>query len=135
MNVKSEKGYTGIDIAISIVVLFIFVSLIAMLAYHLNSSAKEIELKSQATEIAVKEIEELKNKNFEEIKQLEKAQKQDAEKIRETGFYKKVKIEDYNESNPNKEKDRVKKVIVTIQYKFKNEPQEIKLSAIVSKEN
>ena len=53
---KSEKGYIGVDIAISIVVLFIFVSLIASLSYRVNSSSQEIELKSKASELAVSEI-------------------------------------------------------------------------------
>ena len=58
---KSEKGYTGVDIVISVIVLFIFVSIIATLSYSFNSSAKEIELKSKATEIAITQIETMKN--------------------------------------------------------------------------
>jgi len=36
-KIRSQKGYTGIDIAISVIVIFIFVSLIAMLIYNFNS--------------------------------------------------------------------------------------------------
>lgn len=132
MNVKSEKGYTGIDIAISIVVLFIFVSLIAMLAYHLNSSAKEIELKAQATEIAVEEIERLKNVSFQNI---DFEASETAELSEQKGFYETVNVEDYYQIDSSKEENTVKKVTVKIQYNYKNELQQIELSAIVSKES
>ena len=65
MKWKSEKGYTGIDIAVAVVVLFLFVSVIAFLSYGMNSKTKEIELQSEATHLAVEEIETLKNSNFE----------------------------------------------------------------------
>lgn len=71
MNWKSEKGYTGIDIATSVVVLFIFISLIASLSYRFNRSAKEIELKAQAIDIAVSEMENKKNTlDFDKIKNI-----------------------------------------------------------------
>ena len=65
MKFYSEKGYTGVDIAISVIVIFIFVSLISFLIYRFNSSAKEVELKSEATSIAVEEIEKVKQDGFE----------------------------------------------------------------------
>ena len=34
MKLKSEKGFTGVDVAIAVVVLFIFVSLIAIMSYR-----------------------------------------------------------------------------------------------------
>ena len=48
-----------------ILVIFIFVSLISFLIYRFNSSAKEVELKSEATSIAVEEIEKVKQDGFE----------------------------------------------------------------------
>lgn len=138
MNFKSEKGYTGVDIAISVVVLFIFVSLIAMLSYHLNSSAQQIERKAEAIEIAVMEIEKLKNKSFQEIQGLETrlGKEPKSEEITEKrGFYKTVSIEDYQGIDTTKEPDLVKKVTVTIQYRGKQGKEELKLSTIVSKES
>ena len=70
MKIKSEKGYTGIDIAISVVVLFIFVSLIAVLSYNFNSRTREIELASEATYLAIDEIENIKNAGFEAIQDI-----------------------------------------------------------------
>lgn len=142
MKWKNEKAYAGIDIAISVVVLFIFVSLIAFLSYGFNSSAKEIELKSEATAIAVEEIENLKSTlTFEQIKdkRLEDEQNNQTEEIvkngKGTGFYKTVIVEDYADSHENKVPGLVKKVTVKIQYRFKAEEQTIELSTIFSKEN
>ena len=64
MKMKSEKGFTGIDIAISVTVLFIFVSIIAVLTYNINSSSKEVELKEEAINLAIDEIEKIKRKTF-----------------------------------------------------------------------
>ncbi len=138
MSFKREDGYTGVDIAISIVVLFIFVSLIAMLSYHLNSSAQQIERKAEAVEIAVMEVEKLKNKTFQEIQLLETTQEQNPkpeEIVGKKGFYKTVTMEDYHKINSTKDSDLVKKITVTIQYRGKQGTEEVKLSTIVSKES
>ncbi len=69
MKIRKENGFTGIDIAISVVVIFIFVSLIAFLIYSFNSSSKEVEYKSEAITIAVQEIETIKNEiDFDSIR-------------------------------------------------------------------
>lgn len=145
---RSEKGYTGVDIAISIVVLFLFVSIIATLSYSYTSSSKEIELKSKATEIAIEQIENMKNINFADIenrsitngnsqyfptdttKQVEEIKGEENK-----GFYRRVTIEDYADSKPEKRAGLVKKITVQIQYMFKGKEQTVELSTIVSKES
>ena len=135
MNIKNQKGYTGIDIAISVVVLFIFVSIIAMLSYSINSSAKEIDLKSEATAIAVEEIEKLKNKTFDEISQMQEIPQEEMTDIGKEGFYKTITIKDYNEIVEGKVPGLVKQATVTISYQFKAEEKKVELSTIFSKEN
>lgn len=140
MNLKSERGYTGIDIAIGIVVLFIFVSLIASLSYTFNSSARDMELRAEATSIAVEEMENLKNSlNFEAIANRSIANGNSEYGITEeeikTGFFRTIIIEDYADISANKRAGLVKKVTVSIQYKFKGKQEVIKLSTIFSKEN
>lgn len=135
MKFRSEKGYTGIDIATSIVVLFIFVSLIAFLSYRFNSSANEIKLKAEATEIAMQEIEVLKNNlRFETIKDIMNDEEYMKSEIRK-GFFEKVKIQDYADINSNKEPKVVKKVTVQIQYMSKGKEETVELSTIVAKES
>lgn len=144
---KSEKGYTGIDIAISVVVLFIFVSVIATLSYSFNSSSKEVELKAEATAIAVEEIEKLKNElDFNDIANMSKTNgnsqyfptdtSKDTEEIEgKQGFYKKIIVQDYNDIDKTKIPGLAKKVTVTIQYMFKGETQTVELSTIIAKES
>ncbi len=139
MNWKSEKGYTGIDIATSVVVLFIFISLIASLSYRFNRSAKEIELKAQAIDIAVSEMENKKNTlDFDKIKNIgnnsEEEYQNDGKTI-DSKFLKKVLVQDYASMVSGKNSGLVKKVTVEISYYFGKERQQIRLSTIVSKES
>ncbi len=139
---KSEKGFTGVDIAISVVVLFIFVSLIISLIYGINSSSKEVELKSEATALAVEEIENIKTKKIEtleseldnqEIKYGASEQEAETQQIKD-GFYRRIIIQDYNDLDKSKVPDVVKKVTVQILYRFKAQEQKVELSTVLSKE-
>lgn len=143
-NWKEEKGYTGVDIAISVVVLFLFVSIIAILSYNINSVSREIELKSEASAIAVEEIEGLKNEiTFQEIAQ-RSIKNGNSEYLptaeinkngKQTGFYKTVLVEDYaDHATVERVEGYVKKVIVKIQYQFKGKEQTVELSTIIAKE-
>lgn len=133
MSFKSQKGYTGVDIAISVVVVFLFISLIAFLSYNFNSSAAEIKIKAEATEIAVEEIEKLKNElNFQEIENIMNDEYK-KETIK-TKFLKTVLVQDYANIKEGKTPGVVKKVTIQILYVFNGIPKTIELSTIVSKE-
>lgn len=141
---KSENGYTGVDAAIAIIVIFIFVSIIASLIYASNSTAKEIEYKSTATEIAVNEIEEVKANGFKVYDGLNSSSTQDKngnelvnQETGKEGFYKTTTVTDYTEipGNENKIFNLVKRVTVKIEYMFKGKKQSVELSTIISKEN
>lgn len=60
MNIKEEKGLTGIDIAISIVLITIFIALIANLIANINLNSEDTKRKTIATSYAVQEIEQIK---------------------------------------------------------------------------
>lgn len=134
MKLKSQKGYTGIDIAISVVVLFIFISLISFLSYQFNSTTLEIKRKAEAIQIAVEEMERVKNGlAFSQIESLNN----DEYKTQEikTGFWETIFVEDYANLKPEKTAGLVKKIKVQIQYKGKKEIQTIELSTILTKES
>ena len=147
MNIRKEKGVTGIDISIAIVVLFIFVSLIASLIYNYNVSVKESTRKTQALNLAIDEIEKVKKNGFSKYEKLDKNSTQynnDGTKIENNqsiagneGFFKTIKITDYTDikGNENEQKDIVKRVTVIISYNSKGESQEIELSTLLTKEN
>ena len=143
MKIKSEKGFTGIDIAISVIILFIFVSLIAVLSYRINNASKQVELRTEATYIAIQEIENIKNNGFETYETVNKSSNQDAKgnAINETlptnttGFYKTISIIDYTDIEENKDKipNLVKQATVKITYMFEGKEQSVQFSTILSK--
>lgn len=67
MKLKNNKGFTGVDVAVSLVILLIFVSFIAALFYNLANTSKRVERKTQATNIAIEVIEALKATPFETL--------------------------------------------------------------------
>ncbi len=62
--IKEEKGITGIDIAISVVIITIFIAIIANLIANINVNNKDIERKTKATSYAVQEIEKIKAQGY-----------------------------------------------------------------------
>ena len=140
--INNEKGYTGIDISISVIVVFIFVSLIAVLMYNFNSTSKELELKSEATYIAINEIEKIKNEGFEAYATRSIATGnsevcRNLEVEGKAGFFKTITIIDYTDTEGNEDAipNLVKNATVKISYMFQTEEQTVELSTILSKEN
>ena len=113
--------------------------------YRFNSSAKEVELKSEATYIAVEEIEKVKQDGFEKYDGMNKDTKEDKngnslenQKVEnKEGFFKTIIVQDYADLDNNSEKipNLVKKVTVKISYMFQAKEQSVELSTILSKEN
>ena len=113
--------------------------------YRFNSSAKEVELKSEATSIAVEEIEKVKQDGFEKYDGVNKDTKEDKngnslenQKVEnKEGFFKTIIVQDYADLDNNSEKisNLVKKVTVKISYMFQAKEQSVELSTILSKEN
>lgn len=162
MKIKSEKGFTGIDIAIAIVLVFIFVALIATLSYRISSTSKELDLKVDATYHAVDEIEKVKTWDFTKLIGVYATGEHPTqntttsnlmindettpvntdgpgEEIKDsenngTGFYKKITIKDYHDIDITKTEDVVKKVTVVISYQFKGKTEEVKLSILLARE-
>lgn len=64
MHIKEEKGLAGIDIAISVIVLTIFIAMITNLIANINLNSKDIERKTIATSYAVQEIEQVKAQGY-----------------------------------------------------------------------
>ena len=141
MNLRSEKGFTGIDIAVSVVIIFIFISIIASLIYGVNSKSREIELKTEATYIAINEIEQIKNDGYEKYGNLSKADGNNIvcsnqEVDGKEGYYKTIEVIDYTdlEGNQDKVKNIVKKATVKISYMFNAKEQSVEISTILTKE-
>ena len=138
MKVRSEKGFTGIDISVSVIIAFIFVTIIAMLIYRVNSTSREIYLKSDATYLAINEIEQVKSDGIEAY--LGKGNNtvvgtENQEVSGFEGFYKTITVQDYADGKTGIISDVVKRVTVKISYMFQGKQQTVKLSTILSKES
>ncbi len=141
MNIKNEKGIAGIDIAISIIIITIFIAMIGNLIVNINLNNKETERRTIATTYAVQEIENLKAKKIEEYldEGITEAYiiDEDIEKDGNySGYHKKIIIKDYVliKQDNTKEPNIVKEATVEISYKVGNKERKISLSTYISKE-
>lgn len=144
MLVKNEKGLTGVDITISIVVMTIFMAMIANLIVNIKLKNQDIKRKSTATSYAVQEIEKIKAQGYINdydsmgINSEETLKDEDIYNNSEfSGYHKKVTIKDYVLviNNNTKTKDIVKEITVEISYKLGSKDKKIVISTYVSKEN
>ena len=135
MDLREQKGFAGSDIIISVIILFIFVSLISTMFYNFNISGKEVERRSEAVNIAVSEIEQIKINGFSQLIDGNDISCEKKAVGGKDGYYKTITVEDYADTDTTKQKDVVKKVNVKITYKFKNQEQNVELSTILSKES
>lgn len=144
MLVKNEKGLTGVDITISIVVMTIFMAMIANLIVNIKLNTQDIKRKSTATSYAVQEIEKIKVQGYINdydsmgINSEETLKDEDIYNNSEfSGYHKKVTIKDYVLviNNNTKTKDIVKEITVEISYKLGSKDKKIVISTYVSKEN
>ena len=141
MNIKSQKGFTGADVTVAVLIITVFTAIIAALYQNYMRTSKEVEMKSEATNYAVGIIEELKG-NSQEFFNSENINERvitlaDNEAIDNTGFSKTVVIKDYAAMGLKKDAEvgYVKQISVKIEYKIGKKEQSVELNTIISKEN
>ena len=134
MKINSENGLAVTDIAIAIVVIFIFATIISVVVYNYNSASEEINLKSEAMQFAIQEIENMKNKTIDELETEDATYRSLREIEGKEGFWREIIVEDYADIKTGAERNLVKKVTVKIEYRFKKEIEDVELSTIISKE-
>lgn len=144
MSIKEEKGISGIDIVVSVIILTIFISLIGNIITNINLNSKDIERKTQATSYAVDEIETIKASGYLEtykdkgINQEDIINEQDIndDSGNFTGYHKKVTIKDYQliKKDTTKEKNILKQLTVEISYKSGSKDKNIQISTYITKE-
>ena len=67
MNLKNNKGYTGIDISVAMIIILIFVPTIFGIVYNLQKTRARTEREASAINIATDILEIAKSLNYEEI--------------------------------------------------------------------
>lgn len=160
MKFKSEKGFTGVDITVALIVILLLMSLISILFFNITKSSKSIDRRSEATHIATSVIEAVKSLNYDDVKvtnnetqitqQGKEIQYTSASSVTvslgqidkiEDGYTCIIKIENYTPSSANteitnKEKelnDLVKVVTVRVEYKLANEVKNVELTTTIVK--
>lgn len=143
MSTKSEKGMTGIDIAISIVIITIFIATIGNLIVNINLNSKNIERRNIAISYAIQEIEKIKAQGYIEIYNDKGLRQEDLikqEDIKDkngrfSGYNKNILIKDYTliVNDNTKMANILKKITVKISYKIGNKEQNVEISTYVNK--
>ena len=162
MKIKNNKGLTGVDVTIAVVILAIFVTLITNMFYNVSQIANTVNRKSQATYIAVQVIEAMKQLEYNSLPKgyvgesdlvdmtVEEAEIEnttitleglntilgDEKKIKlNNGYSVDIKVENYIKIKDDLElKDILKQLTVTVKYKNKNKEQKVELSTVVVNE-
>lgn len=141
MNVKNEKGITGIDITLSVILITIFIGILTTISHNIENNVKQVNRQAEALDYAITSIEELKALDFSQLPTVGNRKITGFEdgyitdsQGKATPYYKTTTVQDYKEINASAEAEVVKKVTVEILYKFQNKNKSITLSAIKVKE-
>ncbi len=114
INLRQEKGITGVDITLSIILISIFLGIILTVATLLQKNNNSIEYETEATYYAVNAIEKIKSLQFSSLppKGTNKItgipELQDGYIIdkngEQTSYYQEITVKDYTELEGNSEK-------------------------------
>ena len=133
MKIKDDRGFSGVDVTISTLIIIVFLGLIVGLFYNLASTSARIERKTRATNLAIEIIEALKVTKFDDLKSTEEDQMSVEElkllSSREinipNGYSYKILIEDYQNGGV------IKKLKVEITYKQGKSNENISIETLV----
>ena len=144
MNLRSNKGVTGVDLSVSLVIIVLFVGIIATLIYNFGVSSKGINRTTTATNIAISKIEELKQENYETLQGTTTEYKDENGITKANAPYKvtsevtKYANSIYADNLTNEEKENLKDVIkivkVTVEYKVGDKNESLDISTVITKE-
>ena len=135
-KLKEEKGITGIDIIVSVIIITMFVAIIAIIFSNITSNSKGIDRKTEATYKAISLIEEIKNAGIENVDKFIDAEGSSIldEEKNPTPYTKKVTVIDYTEMEGNEDKipGIVKKVTVEVSYQNGGKTEKVELSTLLT---
>lgn len=135
-KLKEEKGITGIDIIVSVIIITMFVAIIAVIFSNITSNSKGIDRKTEATYKAISLIEEIKNAGIENVDKFIDAEGSSIldEEKNPTPYTKKVTVIDYTEMEGNEDKipGIVKKVTVEVSYQNGGKTEKVELSTLLT---
>lgn len=151
MKIKNNKGLTGVDVTIAVIILTIFVSLIANMFYNVSQIGNAVNRKSEATYVAVQIIEALKQVDYDDLpagetddttaitlEELNMFLAEENQIVLKNGYSVDIKVENYKKIKGEIEgedlEDILKRVTVTVKYNEKAKEQTVELTTVVVKE-
>lgn len=138
MNIKSQKGITGIDISIAVIIILLFMGLIATLIYNYTQNSSEVKRKSNATYIIIDVLEYAKNLNYSELNEENINNYQKNKFLNDKkyeGYLVETKVEDCSEIFGENSEDVFKKVTVTVKYQVKKNENKLQIYTIIKNTN
>ena len=148
MKIKNNKGITGVDVTIAVVILTIFVSLIANMFYNVSQIGNAVNRKSEATYVAVQVIEAVKQVDYDDLptgetedttvitlEELNTLLSEENKIVLKNGYSVDINVENYKKIKGEKEgeelEDILKRVTVTVKYNEKAKAQTVELITVV----
>ena len=136
-KIKQIDGFTPVDIAISVVIIVIFIGLIATLFYNFYLTANDKNRNAMATNCLIDIIEEVKKMDYDQLNTQEVDLLLSSLRHNKTipnGFTVFAKIQKYNEIEGNEQKlDVIKILQVKVEYRIGQKIQNIEVSTLITK--
>ena len=147
MNIKNNKGITGVDITIAIIILALFVSLITSMFYTVTIIGRTVNRKAEAVYITIQVIEAAKHIGYDELpkgetdettsltlEELNTKLEENAITLK-NGYSVDIKVENYRKIKGDLTlEDILKRITVTVNYKEQNKEQSVELNTVIIKE-
>lgn len=124
MNFRNNKGFTGIDISVSVIIILILIPTIFGIVYNMQKTRVKTERQAEAVDIATNVLETVKNTEYEEVTGSTYSYEG------KNKVHYNVAIEVQKMPNENVE-DLLKKVKVTVTYPIGNETKSIDISTLI----
>lgn len=124
---KNKRGVLGIEIGIAVAIFTVFSTILLSSRANLNVKLEELEMRSNATKIAVQSVEKTLLEDYDTINNKE-------EKVFEKNkeYLVNYSIEKYSDTKPNKE-DLVKVLTVTVNYNVRGNNKNYTVSTLVTR--
>ena len=124
MNFRNNKGFTGIDISVAVIVILIFIPTVFGIVYNMQKTRVKTERQAEAVDIATNILETVKNTAYGEVN----ASTYSYEGKNKVHYNVAVEVQ----KMPNESaKDLLKKVKVTVTYPMGNETKSIDISTLI----
>ena len=131
MKLKNNKGFSGVDVSVSLIIIIIFVSVIVTLLYNFSLVSKKVERQGEASYIIIQILEKLKQENFDNV-----TDNINVDEIigKHDGYNIEVKVKNYEDdlsNTNNQEETLIKLVTVKVEYKVGKNSEKIEISTIL----